>query len=234
MKFHIKESDNILIVSPHPDDETIGCGGIMLMYGDKIDVLLMTDGKAGISSSFSDYKNIVSVRRDEFEKVMKIANIRAYFFLDMPDGNLGKIHNGLSKIDFSIYQYIFVPNKWETHIDHKATYKLITKLKCRQKFKARIIQYEVWTSLRNPCIFVDISKQIEIKKMMISQYKSQLADTDYINTTLGLNKYRGIYKNYKYAEAYTLDGFWYFVWVLYEKFPINMKKAIKRWIKNDE
>lgn len=47
MNLRIKESDRILIVAPHPDDETLGCGGILAKYGEKCDVLLITDGRLG-------------------------------------------------------------------------------------------------------------------------------------------------------------------------------------------
>ena len=36
----INENDRILIVSPHPDDESIGCGGVMSLYRGHCDVLL--------------------------------------------------------------------------------------------------------------------------------------------------------------------------------------------------
>ena len=38
---------NILVVAPHPDDEVIGCGGIMakkVANGDRVTVAIMTEG----------------------------------------------------------------------------------------------------------------------------------------------------------------------------------------------
>ena len=34
-----KEEDKILIVAPHQDDETFGCGGLMSLYGKICDVV---------------------------------------------------------------------------------------------------------------------------------------------------------------------------------------------------
>ena len=42
---NIDEKARILIVSPHPDDETIGCGGILAKYGSQCDVVVLTDGR---------------------------------------------------------------------------------------------------------------------------------------------------------------------------------------------
>ena len=43
----IQSTDKILVVAPHPDDETIGLGGLLLLYGEQIDVLVLTDGSKG-------------------------------------------------------------------------------------------------------------------------------------------------------------------------------------------
>ena len=49
MKLSFSSKDRILIVAPHPDDEAIGCGGILALYGDQCDVLILTDGSKGKS-----------------------------------------------------------------------------------------------------------------------------------------------------------------------------------------
>ena len=43
----MKTNKNILIIAPHPDDEVLGCGGIMAKYassGNKVYVLIRTRG----------------------------------------------------------------------------------------------------------------------------------------------------------------------------------------------
>ena len=36
---NVKATDRILIISPHPDDESIACGGILCTYGMQCDVV---------------------------------------------------------------------------------------------------------------------------------------------------------------------------------------------------
>ena len=52
IKKYIKENDSILITSPHPDDDIIGCGGIMQMLNkDLVNILYMTSGLGGLSNN---------------------------------------------------------------------------------------------------------------------------------------------------------------------------------------
>lgn len=43
----IKSTDRILVIAPHADDESIGCGGMLSLYGPQCDILLLTDGRKG-------------------------------------------------------------------------------------------------------------------------------------------------------------------------------------------
>ena len=63
IKKYIKPDDRILITSPHPDDDIIGCGGIMQMLRkDMVKVLYMTSGSGGLSSNknYSRYYEALS------------------------------------------------------------------------------------------------------------------------------------------------------------------------------
>ena len=53
MGFELQKNEKILVVAPHPDDESLGCGGLMSKYGKQCDVLLLTDGRRGKSEGLS-------------------------------------------------------------------------------------------------------------------------------------------------------------------------------------
>ena len=43
----ISREDRILIIAPHPDDEIIGVGGMLLSYTSQCDIIVLTDGAIG-------------------------------------------------------------------------------------------------------------------------------------------------------------------------------------------
>lgn len=232
MKLEIGVQDKILVVAPHPDDESIGCGGLLALYGEQCDVLLLTDGRQGVPSDYNGQEDICMIRRRELEQALKIAGVTSVQYLDAPDGSLKKEHGGLEKIDLTKYTHIFVPNPWENHEDHRAAYKLIKQEKRRQHAKGKLLQYEVWTVLREPDYFLDISGVIHKKREMIKSYVSQLKDKDYLNAALGLSAYRGMFPGYEYAEAYASCGWKYWLWTKYNRFSPEFKNMIRKYLRH--
>lgn len=202
--FKLYNNEKILVVAPHPDDESLGCGGLMSKYGKQCDVLLLTDGRRGKSEkrkNCSD-KEIISIRLQELKKALEIAGIDKLFCLNIPDSTLLKNKKAVMQFDASQYKYIFVPNSREDHPDHKAANKFFKAMRFWGKTKARIYEYEVWTPLQVIDILIDISEQEQKKELMIRQFVSQLECKDYLNAGMGLSRYRGIGCNSSAAEAF--------------------------------
>jgi LmbE family N-acetylglucosaminyl deacetylase len=64
--------------------------------------------------------------------------------------------------------------------------------------------YEVWTPLFPNCL-VRIDATMEVKKQALREYRSQLAQTDYLHASIGLNAHRsaGLMNAHGgYAEAF--------------------------------
>lgn len=194
----IKKNERILIVAPHPDDDCISCGGLLALYPGQCDVLLVTDG---YDPSMGD-PQIAQIRLHEFESAMKAAKVRQYTTLHLTQYQILQHFQAFSQVDLRPYAYIFVPNRYEYHKDHVAVYKTIKKLYKQQKCRGKLCEYEVWTTLRYPTFYLDISSVIQQKKDLISEYRSQTAQLDYASLALGLNAYRGLSRHMPYAEAY--------------------------------
>ena len=189
--FELKENDNCLVLAPHPDDESIGCGGIMAMYPEKFKVVCLTHA--------NDY------RREEFENAMNYLGVK-HEILDIEDKHISDSYDKFSKIDFEGFNYIFIPYIFDQHNDHKAVSILLNDYLKRNKLQKdlKIVFYEVWSAMNMPNYFINIREVMEKKLNAIKFHKSQVEEKDYATKILGLNQYRGMLANYVAAECFTV------------------------------
>jgi LmbE family N-acetylglucosaminyl deacetylase len=76
-----------LVVAPHPDDETLGCGGTLIAHrqaGDRVLVLQVTDGRASRAGGLSP-DAMAARRRAEARKAMSRLQVELES-LDLPEG----------------------------------------------------------------------------------------------------------------------------------------------------
>lgn len=198
MGFNINSDDRILVVSPHPDDESIGCGGLLSLHRGQCDVLLATDGY----SEALNNKKESEIRVEEFIKATDYLGVCNRIMLHIPEHKIKEHFKDILQVDFSKYKYVFVPNRYEEHIDHFTLYNAIKKALKKTKCKAELIEYEVWTTIRKPNIKVDISEVAEEKKTAVRFHKSQTKELNYVEMIMGLNSYRGKSRGCDYAEMF--------------------------------
>jgi len=194
----INPDDKCLIIAPHPDDETLGCGGLLIKHSNNCTVVVLTDG-----SKFQkgNSEQIKKMRWEELKSAMEFAKIKDYKNLMIRDKTLAKNLRKLKSLHLKKYDYVFVPNEYENHIDHKC---ILAKVKALLRFhpKTKIICYEVWSPISNPDLYFDISDVINQKTEMIMLYKSQQEKNNYAEKITALNNYRGLAKRKDYMEAY--------------------------------
>ncbi len=217
------KNKKILIIAAHPDDEILGCGGVISKFkrNNKIQVLFLTDG---VSARKKD-NNKINIRRNECLKLFKFLKIKNPIFFDFSDNELDKstLLNIVKKIEPVIQK--FKPNIIFTHyehclnIDHKIAYQAtITATRPLKKnhFIEQIISYEVPSStewrLSNkytfiPNVYFDISKEIKNKINYLKFYKSELKKFPHSRSIKGIKtfaSFRGLASGFSYAEAFLL------------------------------
>lgn len=197
----IESTDKILVLAPHADDESIGCGGFLFKYAKQCKVVCLTDGRLGDPNV--PMNELMRIRKEEFISAMNFAVVEDYQFLNIQDGNLLNEFDRFKEIDFESYDYIFIPNILDQHPDHKAVGIHLAKLLKSKKIKSKICMYEVWNALALPNSYIDISDIPEKKKEMVSLYQSQTKHIDYQNRILSLNNYRGMSVGAEFAEVYS-------------------------------
>ena len=193
----------ILIIAPHPDDETLGCGGTLHKYRNKkISWMILT--KMSDKKIYS--KKQIADREKEINKVAKCLNIKNVIKLGFEASMLNrsnlkeliqKISNEIKKIKPDT---IFSPYLHDSHSDHFfCTYALNHILKTfRYPFIKECYLYETLS---------DISKHLKTKLKLVRIYKSEIKKHPFprsLEAIKALAVLRGSEAGYKYAESFKL------------------------------
>src|SRR6476619_5514994 len=86
----------VLVLAPHPDDETFGCGGTIRMLADRgvaIDVAFLTRGEQGVEGGNGnphDEHNLAETRIQEARNACAVLGARNVIFLRGSDTRLGE------------------------------------------------------------------------------------------------------------------------------------------------
>ncbi len=187
-------ADRVLVLAPHPDDETLGCGGTIAKLarsGRYVCVLVISTGGAVNVK----VENLVDIRRSEAYKAYEILGVKESLFRDFPDGELYKHYDEVKESLRSVIKsykpdIIFSPSITDLHPDHVTTSKItLSLLKEFNSFKVAF--YEVYAPIRFNCI-IDITDMIEIKEKATICYKYSLLEKpeNMFHAIKGLNAYR--------------------------------------------
>lgn len=200
-KLLIPKGKEILIIAPHPDDETFCCSGILINYARQCDVVLLTDGGLGNPDWSQD--RTARIRKKEFVEVMRSLGVHRYITLGIKDGKVNNNKKYLLKIPYEKYDYIFVPNRYDKHSDHKCIYHIVKKACKWRHSHAYLFEYEMWGTFRNATHYMDLSNIMVRKQELMQMYKSQNIYIDYSKRIQALNYYRAIeLKNISFVECY--------------------------------
>ena len=190
---------NIVVIAPHPDDESIGCGGALCCHADaqdRVTVVFLTSGELGLKHLSREAA--WQIREAEAKAAGKILAIAEMHFLRQPDWTLadaiGPTATAVAKIlARERPQLIYVPHPREWHPDHKAAVEILKQsLAICGVSVPEIRGYEVWTPLSEHSVAIDITAVMPRKIEAIRCHASQLADFDYAHAAQSLNAFRGV------------------------------------------
>lgn len=190
---NIRDDDKILVIAPHPDDESIGVGGLMALHPEKCDVVVMTDGRYG--NPDVEPLRMKKIRKQEFCSAMQMAGVNKYYLEEIEDGKLIEHENVFRKIDYSKYTMIFIPNNNDNHSDHTAAcLYTIRSVKETHNNTIRVFMYEVHNPMPSVTCCLDIGCVMKKKQDIISCHTSQMKVHPYNEQVKILAQYRG-YQN---------------------------------------
>lgn len=138
-----------LVLSPHQDDETIGCGLLMalkLEHGIPVAVAVATDGRRGWFSATPrpEPDRIADIRRREWHAALDVLSVPESdrFELGFGDGELGGHENALAERVAELLRrvrpsQVFVPCSGDPHPDHRALARVVPRVLARVYEPAR-------------------------------------------------------------------------------------------------
>lgn len=202
----------VLVLSPHPDDETIGCGGTLLRHleqGDNVRVVFLTSGEKG-GHGRSEAETL-RVREREAGKAARILRLHNLEFWREPDGALRATVEAISRLRKTLSDFkpdtIYIPHDKEMHTDHRAAVRLLRRaLRTTKGKRPEVLMFEVWTPIQQLDEIVDISPYMETKLRAVRAYRTQCAVMGFVAAVRGLNRYRGEMHSWPggdYAEVFT-------------------------------
>ena len=190
-------ANKVVVIAPHEDDESIGCGGTVLKHaknGGKLEIIFCT--------------HYTQSRMDEARQAAKILGSKMNYFLQFESKTLYKQTDLLSESFTKLFlrtepDIIFMPFIIDNHPAHVAVSKAFLKAYKRKPVKSLIYAYSIWTTLI-PNVSVDISDVWQEKQKAIECYKSQLASRDYVKMAASMAQYWAVVKgkNVKYCETF--------------------------------
>lgn len=188
----------VLVLAPHPDDETFGCGGALLLHRRQLDpvrVIFMTSGEAGDWQGGPDQEAFRARREAEATKALACLGVTEWEFWRYPDRRVeadGQFINRLTEaVRACGATLVYAPSPLEQHPDHRTVAHAVRAALRGWAGALHVSFYEVGYALP-PNTLVDISAVWDIKAAAIRMYESQLHGPNYLAVNQGLSRFRAL------------------------------------------
>jgi LmbE family N-acetylglucosaminyl deacetylase len=196
----IENFKSAVIMAPHPDDELLGCGGIiqqLIQMGTIVNIIFLTDGE----------KSLEDIDEESIKAYRIKLSVEACNLLNIPQENIYRLHLSDSKVPgrinkgfkeaveslLNIIKTIQPDVIFTTHYldtwpnDHVAAYEIAKDAinKFKQKISLRLYWVWLWYCIPTSNLLkmesfknsykIDIKDQLPLKKQLIRLYLKTLA-----------------------------------------------------------
>lgn len=223
----MKKPRKVIVISAHPDDETLGVGGTLLRHkskGDEIFWLIVTS----VSTDFGFSAERVESRQNEIEAVTNAFGFKKVFQMGYPtmslsSSSLKTLIPEISMIFTEVEpEIIYTLNRSDAHSDHRFLFDAVAA--CTKSFRypyiKQVLMYECISETEfAPCLpervfmpnyFVDITDYLQEKIRILRIFDSELGDHPFprsIKNVEALSIYRGASVGVEHAEAFQIIKF---------------------------
>ena len=216
-------SPRVIVIAPHPDDETLGVGGTLLRKkaeGATIAWVIVTK----ISMEFGWNAEKVKQRDDEINRVAQLYDFDEVHTLNFQTTQLDAIPmSDIVKAISNVFksfrpEEVFVPHPSDIHTDHWVVFNAVSA--CTKWFRypsvKRVLAYETLSETDfglgtdqafRPNVFVDIADFVTKKLVAMDIYASEVGEFPFPRSHEAIRAQatlRGAASGYKSAEAFEL------------------------------
>lgn len=194
-----REVERVLVVAPHPDDESLGCGGLIATLkelGRMVFVVFVTDGSASHRASHLWPRDrLTNLRRQEATKALRRLGLAraSRTFLDLEDANMpfrGSYvwQKTVTQLQEVLCQFqpdlLILPWRRDPHCDHRNSWLLMQDALRSSQQRPRCLEYAIWLSELGAAedwpqaneaepIDVDVINALPRKRHAIAAHRSQ-------------------------------------------------------------
>jgi len=212
----------VLVVAPHPDDETLGCGGTLLRHvaeGDQVHWLIMSTITTDAGFSLEKVKS----REKEIQQVANQYSFTSFYQADFvstqldtyPMSSLIDVASSyISKIEPDV---VYLPYRNDVHSDHAAVFDAVSS--CMKSFRypyvTRVRVYETLSETEfsidpssegfKPNCWIDVTETIEKKVHIMKSYNGEMGDHPFPRSEINIRAlatYRGATAGVEAAEGF--------------------------------
>jgi LmbE family N-acetylglucosaminyl deacetylase len=183
----------MIVFAPHPDDETLACGGTIIRKireGYDVYVVVMTDGR-------HSHDHVLGLKEPPPEAIAKIRAVElaeATAVLGVPPDNLILLGFEDSKLKQCVTEArertvqilrnihpaeVYVAYRDDNNEDHHATYEIVATSIREADLATKVHEYPVWNEKiprpRLKVLVVDIHQELNRKMEAVSKYRTQIS-----------------------------------------------------------
>jgi LmbE family N-acetylglucosaminyl deacetylase len=216
------KNKKVIVFAPHPDDETLGCGGYLLkLKKENANISWVIFTEMNKDTGYSHKK--VQDKKKQIKKVAIKYGFKNVFELGYSPGTLDKLplQNLITELTNIIKivrpNLVLIPHANDIHTDHFICNRAIlsSTKSFRNPYIKKLLVYETLSETEFkesysdnkfiPNYFVDVSKYLDSKINIMKIYKDEIMK-EYmprsISTIKALARYRGSRISVQYAESF--------------------------------
>ena len=198
----IEDSRRVLIVAPHPDDETLGCGGLVAKLARSrtaFQFVFVTDGSAShLGSQSWSRQRLAAQRKAGAEEALNRLGVsyspRVFLGLTdsaMPAAFSGEWQNALMRLEAISRAFhpdlALLPWRRDPHRDHQDSWMLAHTALRRAGCSCLTLEYAIWLDelgeLENhpraneaDLVMIDVASALDAKRSAIDAHQTQTTE----------------------------------------------------------